>query len=270
MDLFGDFLRITPNFKGKWRLFNYWSNSLKEQGKRIAKLPDNLNLEVDMRIRYERMIWLGDEEKEELLFIKSKLQNGETFVDIGANIGLWTCVAANLVGENGSVVSFEPNPTTYLKLKANIERNSLKNVVPIQAAVSENVGFVDFLCQENHNLSLISNTENGKSIKINSVSLDSELSKVLDNSKIDGLKIDVEGHEFEVLKGSTNTIQTHFPWFIIEFNTEFIDSNELKNWNVYQLLKGFGYKAYSYIKNKQIEIGDNFTYEGHCNILFEK
>ena len=62
------------------------------------------------------------------LFISECVRPGDTFVDIGANIGMITLLAARLVGPEGTVEAFEPNPDVYRRLSHNVQCNMLNNV----------------------------------------------------------------------------------------------------------------------------------------------
>jgi len=206
-DLLGDILRVTPRFRGKWRLQRFWERRLRRDC-RLAKLPEGSLVEVDMGIPYERMVWLEAEEWDELQYLRGKLKTGQVFVDVGANIGLWTFVAASTVGPTGRIFSFEPNPETFRKLTANIARNSYENVMAFPYAVSSRNGFVRFVCEENHNISAITD-ESGRpgSIEVPTTSLDSVLMDRLAGAPIAGIKLDTEGHELPALEGALALIK---------------------------------------------------------------
>ena len=93
-----------------------WQRTVADGDHRIAHLPDGSILKVQLDVPYEQMVWLQDEEWDELRYLQNKLRPGDVFIDVGANIGLWTLVAATSVGPSGRVFSFEPNPTTFDRL----------------------------------------------------------------------------------------------------------------------------------------------------------
>ena len=86
------------------------------------------------------MLTLGIFEPYETILFREALQEGMVVVDIGANIGLFSVIAATRVGESGSVIAFEPEPENYALLKKNIEKNKLKNVTLYQKAVADKPG----------------------------------------------------------------------------------------------------------------------------------
>lgn len=268
MDLLGHLLRRTPSFRGKWRIQRVWERTLGPE-RRVARLPDGSLVEVDMSIPYERMVWLQSEEWNELQYLSYRLRQNETFVDVGANIGIWTLVAASAVGSAGKVFSFEPNPNTFRKLVANIDRNNRAGIVTAhQRAVSDIDGSVSFACPAQHNLSAIANDVTaGNTITVTAVSLDS----ALHGAKVDGIKLDTEGHELAALQGAAGIIKNASPWLIIEFNTTLLPSPVLRDWPVYQFLASLGYKPFIYDGPHQATPIDGASaIRGYRNILFER
>jgi len=64
-DMFGNFLRVTPSFMGKWRLREIWQRTVADGDCRVARLPDGSILKVQLDVPYEQMVWLQDEEWDE-------------------------------------------------------------------------------------------------------------------------------------------------------------------------------------------------------------
>src|SRR5262245_1702659 len=73
-------------------------------------------------------------------YITSTLQEGQVFLDIGANIGFYSLFAAKRVGPKGRVFSFEPDPMTYESLDRSLRRNGFSWARPINAALSDREG----------------------------------------------------------------------------------------------------------------------------------
>ncbi len=136
------------------------------------------------------------------LFIKL-VGPGSTVVDIGANIGFFTLLAAKLVGNKGAVLSFEPEPTSFSLLTKSVERNNFDNVRLYQECISNVDGQQILHLSVTHNKGLHSITRDlgGPSILVPSARLDT-LANTLDIRTIDLLKIDAEGAEPEVLEGA--------------------------------------------------------------------
>ena len=79
----------------------------------------------------------GTYEPGTLNLMSEVLRPGDTFVDVGANLGLMTVHGSSLVGSKGKVFAFEPSPTVYKRLTQNLELNSCKNVQAYQVALGE-------------------------------------------------------------------------------------------------------------------------------------
>lgn len=149
----------------------------------------------------------GFYEKYETEFFKKLIKKGMVVVDIGANIGYYTLLAARLAGEEGKVFAFEPEPYNYRLLCRNIEVNKYRNVIPARKAIFSKTGKIElFLDTGNlggHSLSE-ANVDNGASIIVEATSLDDYFKNT--DHKIDVIKIDVQGSEMEVLEGMTSTV----------------------------------------------------------------
>ena len=147
-------------------------------------------------------------------FLANNLQPGQTIVDVGANVGYFTVLAAKLVGTGGRIIAFEANPTTSELLKDNLAMNWLTDhdiVVRTEAAYSENTSvkfhasakFVgDSSIQERpahaHRLDDIT------MIEVPAVRLDDALQDV---PVVDLLKIDIEGGEYHAFLGMMRLIR---------------------------------------------------------------
>jgi FkbM family methyltransferase len=270
-DILGHFLRLTPYFRGKGRLMNWWGSHLRKGDQRMALLPDGSWLRVNMDVPYERCVWLQMEEWDELVYLRRKLRKGDIFLDVGANIGLWTLVAASAVGPEGAVLSFEPNPATYEHLVYHVRLNSKNGIVrPVQAAVSSAIGSVAFRCESNHNVSSIADHLAGPNvIQAATVTLDAAVFEQRLRGLVTGIKLDTEGHELAVLEGASKLLQAHRPWLVVEFNTSLLPSQRLGDWNVYEYLTFLGYTAARYDRlGYENPVDSSLVVRGYCNILF--
>jgi FkbM family methyltransferase len=145
------------------------------------------------------MVWLGQEENEDLAVARRLLRPGQTFVDCGANIGLWSLTGAAAVGPTGTVIAFEPNPSTADKLAQNVSENRLTWVIVNRNAVGAHAGQVLLRCDSSHNVSQIAAESSLETVSVKVVTLDDAIG----DRAVHGIKIDVEGYEIEVLRGRT-------------------------------------------------------------------
>ena len=74
------------------------------------------------------------------VLIRQLLRRGDTYIDVGANVGIHTLLASRRVGESGHVYSFEPNPDNFRRLTEHLHINSIKNCVAFPCALAEAPG----------------------------------------------------------------------------------------------------------------------------------
>lgn len=144
-------------------------------------------------------------------------------LDIGANIGLSTLLIAEAC-PGSKVTAFEPTPSAYRHLTANVDRAAGWKQISLQPlAVGDQVGTAKFKdkpgsSHQNHVLM----SGNGIDVTITTVDTFSELHSL---PKVDFIKIDVEGFELAVLHGAVKTLLRHRPTIFFEFNEHAIVSH---------------------------------------------
>ena len=136
--------------------------------------------------------------------VKKTVKEGEVVLDIGAHIGYYTLLFARLVGKKGKVYAFEPDPKNFALLKRNVEANGYNNVVLEQKAVSDKGGKVMLhLGERSAHHSILKNKYSGdRSVEVESVRLDDYI-----KSRVDFIKIDVEGAEYFAFKGMQSVLR---------------------------------------------------------------
>jgi FkbM family methyltransferase len=138
-------------------------------------------------------------EREALRLSTQPLRPGDTFVDIGANFGLFSVIAAQKVGPAGRVVAIEPLPELVERLRFNISINGFENVSIFPVAVGERAGdAVLYVSDSSRAESSVVNPDGKNSVAVPMM----PLLQVVENAKlsrIDAMKIDVEGYEDRVL-----------------------------------------------------------------------
>jgi len=138
---------------------------------------------------------------------KKVVKEGDTVLDLGANLGYFTLLAARLVGEKGRVYAFEPEPTNYSLLLKNIELNGYSNVVAVQKAVSDVKGKVKFFLDSRDTgaHTIYQSGDRKKYIEIEAVTLDDFLKD--ENHRVNVIKMDIEGAELAALSGMQQIIR---------------------------------------------------------------
>jgi FkbM family methyltransferase len=135
----------------------------------------------------------------EIDYLMAGLGPDSVFVDIGANIGLYSIRIAKAIGcFGGKVIAIEPNPPTLERLRFNINANKLDNVSVHEVAVGDYCGFAN-LAVNKENLAIVNTVRDDETGKISVVPLEDILDKE-GVSRIDALKIDIEGYEYRALQ----------------------------------------------------------------------
>ena len=135
------------------------------------------------------------------------VKEGDTVVDLGANIGYFTLLAARIVGNKGKVYAFEPEPLNYSLLTKNIDLNGYENVVAVQKAISDATGKVRFFLDKKDTgaHTMYQHGTGGEFIEVESTTLDDFFADK--GQTINVIKMDVEGAEMAALSGMDRTIK---------------------------------------------------------------
>jgi len=160
----------------------------------------------------EHGYWLGSYELRKRLAFEDEIPPNATVYDIGANVGYYSLLAGVLVGSGGKVYAFEPLPRNVNYLHKHVTLNHLKNIEIIEAAVSDKSGKAFFDLSASSAMGHISQTG---SIEVQLVSLD----KLLEKGELlppDYMKVDVEGAEYEVLKGAMTALDRYHPILFLD------------------------------------------------------
>jgi FkbM family methyltransferase len=187
--------------------------------------------------------------------VRNIVQAGDTVIDVGANMGYITARLADYVGPGGSVIALEPVPDTFALLQRTVQRLGLSCVEPVNAAASNAPGRVVMEIpqdQGGENLyesRIISSPASAtpRQISVPALRLD-DLCNAREG-RISFIKIDVEGHELEVITGARTLLTKHHPALLIEVTGDPDLSGSSANTLLKELGK-FGYSAYEYAQGR--------------------
>lgn len=211
-------------------------------------LSTNIKINLYKDSVLSRLIYNGFE-NEETNYLKSVLNQEDIFIDVGANVGLFSIIASNIVGPNGKVICFEPSPTTFLRLDENIKLNNFKNIDHRNIGLSDKKEELTFFISDSgydawnsfaQRADLLKDT-----IKVPVSTLDFELREI-DKSRIKLVKIDVEGWEKFVLYGGKSFFINFSPIVMIEFTEENTFNAGYPVYEIYDLMKEYGYEWFSF------------------------
>ena len=254
----------TPSFVFKL-IYSIWTNLLRP----INEFKNNLRLKSFNSERMQKVKVCGEEfdilisphrgtvdneiflqgsyEPEFLKLIKNNLDKGDTFVDIGANIGQHSLFASEVVEQKGKVISFEPIPLIYDQFNTSIAENNKRNKC-------ENIYLYNYACGEkdyetviytsdiNMGASSMVDKSRGKQVSIKVIKAD-EILKL--ENRVDLIKIDVEGYEYEALIGLEETIKKFHPKVIIEYSPcYYVNEKEVSKRLILEFFLERGYEIF--------------------------
>ena len=204
----------------------------------------------DLRDAISREVcFTGRYEPQETALVQSILGPGMTFVDVGANWGYFTLLAAHLVGKGGRVVSLEPDPRLFPVLHESIIRNQLEHVIALQVAAASEDGTLKLAgyreSSDNFGISrIVSEGEQESTFDVIARPLDS-LFDELGIHNIDFLKMDIEGFEGYALSGLENSLsQLRIKRLLIELHPVEIAGHGQSVKSIIGKLRDFGYSAW--------------------------
>ena len=193
------------------------------------------------------LLFEGTYQSDVLLALDSFVKEGDIVYDIGGHHGLMALKSSLAVGDNGSVITFEPNPSVRPLLKENVALNGFSNIVVEELALSDRKGSIPFFAQEGDvtwNSTIIQGfvADNAKKIMVETMTLDEyvEEKKLVPNV----IKIDTEGSELMILKGGMNTLKKYNPVLIMEFNASAAKAADTTIEKLVQSLKEESYELY--------------------------
>lgn len=196
--------------------------------------------------------------KKERNMLGRYIGEGDIAIDVGANIGFLTVIIGNMIGRDGKLLSFEPSQKSFRKLKNTIVANNLVDVVEAfnRGCGSEKDTKHLYHVSSSSGLYTTKPAHNSREYKreeINIVVLD-EFIEGMNVDSIDFIKIDTEGYEYEVLKGSKSIIKSYRPFIYLELCKEYKNSSR-KSVN---FLRELNYHFESDINIDELNNGSNF------------
>jgi FkbM family methyltransferase len=230
-----------------------------------ARLHTGDKLRVDLASSVGRSIWFRhcygrDVER----VIRSILMKGDVFIDIGANVGYFSVIAARLVGDKGKVYSLEAIPKIYDLLTETIVINDMNNIYPFNNAVYSENTKLRFCNMKDSAFSHISKDDNitESPIDVDSITLDSLIKEF---GTVNAMKIDVEGAEMDVLLGGNKLIDRCRPKIVMEVQDWSLQRFGYCSKDVLGLLRNTGYKVYDLKYN--LYTGES-SVGNYTNLLF--
>ncbi len=203
---------------------------------------DGLLYDLDFADHIQQSIWLNIYEWRDWMMVRTLVKRGYVVLDIGANVGFYTMQFARLVGPTGRIHAFEPLLKNRARLHINVELNRFGDRVVInEEAVSATTGTANLSSSPDRNSGFAKIVPSGDPVP--TVSVDD----YLDRNGIDRvhfLKCDIEGHEPEMLKGATRSLDAgRIEWVMIEHNGQNLGPAGHSIRSILKTFRGYGYSA---------------------------
>lgn len=214
-------------------------------GKGLTKKVNGIPVKLPTRyINY----FESDYERDNFRFMQAYCKPGSVVFDIGAHIGLFAVAAAKTVGASGKVFAFEPAPQTNALLNKTIAINKLGTVIePRNEAMGGEEGstvfYVSDIVGDNSN-SLVSYKEDRPlhGIPITISTIDSFAAK-RNIKQVDFIKIDVEGAEYDAIRGAANTLRAGKTAIILAIHPDAIQAKGDTLEAIYDFVSGYPYQV---------------------------
>ena len=209
------------------------------------------------------------------------IRPGDTVIDIGANIGLWSMGAARAVGSTGSIHAIEPIAENYARLLSNLELNGFSNVRATQLACSNESGSVTMYrpSYDNSGHPTLGRRDGVDTpVSVTAVTLDDYCDRNA-LARVDFIKIDVEGAERLVFSGAARTLSsTEAPAILFEVNEETARKLGSTTADAKRILAAAGYEIFELVGRQLVSVeldrleepGDLFAFKPHHYVRFPR
>lgn len=243
----------------------------------IKSDPDKLPIKVDFAgtsllfvsstsVEKWRIDTIFQKEPQTVSWIRDVVGEGDVFFDIGANIGIYSLLAAISVGQRGHVYSFEPHAFNFTRLVTNISVNKLNGIItPLSCAIGGKVCLLDFNYK-----SLVSGTADSQLGTLKDMNeelfspefIEAKICETMDHLVFEyglkaptHIKIDVDGNELDILRGMQDCLVVHQPRSVlVEINQRYKDE-------LFDFMHVCGYeealKGYTMAGQERIDAGED-------------
>ncbi|KZD07958.1 FkbM family methyltransferase [Oceanibaculum pacificum] len=223
---------------------------------------EKMRVPSDLRYTSVSCYVLRDWCEPELRHLDRLVRPGSVFIDIGANIGLFTLKAARLTGPRGTVIAVEPGTEAADRLTANVGLNDYAQVRIVREALSDSNGEAVLhhvpLGNDPQAYSLIGSAMATEGETVKTETLDSLVER-LGLTAVDCIKMDVEGAEPMVIAGAAGTLERFHPMVIFEINTTLVKTGTEgagPNDAAWRALQAHGYGFRRFRDGRLVEVAE--------------
>jgi FkbM family methyltransferase len=255
--LLGSLLRLVlhlyPFERGKFRILSRVFLPLlapKPGTPSVTKLSYGLRMKIDPSEFLQAHLYLfGSYELPTIRHIRSFLTPGAVCIDVGAQMGYLSLAMATSAGRQTAVHAFEPEDINAARFRENMALNNIQNVQLHREAVSNIEGTLHLFLSKTANAGTHSTLYNERtvteeSIQIPATTLDA-FARATNLPRLDLIKVDVEGAEFEVIQGADSVLRTYRPRVILELCDRLQIERGLSSRQIKEFMVERDYSAYT-------------------------
>lgn len=224
----------------------------------------------DLRVLPIETLNFKNYEENELQLVLNLLEDKSVILDIGANIG-WYSLVMGKKFPNSKIYAFEPLQDIFNYLASHIDINKISNITAVNLGVSDKSGESSFYVDPNNSVNAsILNIANAKSTQKIHITLTTIDEFVASNNlkKVDFIKCDVEGAEFNVFKGALKTLKEHHPTILCEMVRKWTAPYNYHPNDIISYLKEYGYACFAIGKDGITLIAQMDEGTAETNFLF--
>jgi len=243
----------------------------------VKRMPwlDGLTVHIWPNDDLSRVLYVsGAYEPNTMIVMRRWMMPGATFVDVGANVGMFSIVAARLVGRDGRVYAFEPSERERQRLAANLTLNLLENVTVLPQAVADRQASVPFRIGKFPHAGLNTTAESfayrdvavERIETVETISLD-QFAQVRRLQRIDAIKFDIEGGECAALAGAAKVLARFRPRLILELSQDAVESHGVSAEGLMASVLAAGYRLYHVGSEAQLVPFDSADRSEERNVI---
>jgi FkbM family methyltransferase len=213
---------------------------------------ENLRLNIEPNSETSRSLFItGRYEPNEFCVLDRVLKPGMTFVDVGANVGLYSVFASRKVSPQGTVLAVEASSRECAQLRRNVELNALANINVVKTAVTDRTGETDLMVAPaphgGHNTlgGFAYGTPVERKERVTAARLD-DIIREQRVVRVDVIKMDIEGAEFAALHGAEQTLRRFQPLLLLEISDRSLQHQNANSAQLLDYVMSFGYGLYAF------------------------
>jgi FkbM family methyltransferase len=268
------YLTRFPLQKGKWHIWTMIQSMLDRSPAEVeVRVREGWTMRLTLSEEVDRLIYFwGAYEPNESWIIQQVLRDGDTFVDIGANIGYFTLLGSRCVGSYGRVIAFEACPDTASRLAGNLERNNVENVIVHAVALGDQDRMVRIGRIYAQNAGMNTLRCEGRALESWQVPM-RRLDDILEGTEsIRLVKMDIEGAELMALRGFERGLRApDAPDILCEVTDRYLRDLGGCAEDLMQVMRDCGYSAFAFRHKtgKPVSAGDLRSCD-QMNVLFTR